>query len=36
MSFFINSALAQTATEAAAAPSPYINLVFLGGFVIIF
>jgi preprotein translocase subunit YajC len=36
MNFFISSALAQTAPDAAAAPSPYINLVFLGGFVIIF
>jgi preprotein translocase subunit YajC len=37
MNFFISSALAQTATDAATgAPSPYINLVFLGGFVIIF
>ncbi len=37
MSFFVNSAFAQAASDAAAqAPSPYINLVFLGGFVIIF
>lgn len=36
MNFFISSALAQAPTDAVAAPSPYINLVFLGGFVIIF
>jgi preprotein translocase subunit YajC len=37
MSFFISSALAQSSAEAvAAAPSPYINFVFLGGFIIIF
>lgn len=37
MSFFINSAFAQAASDAAAqAPSPYITWVSLGGFVIIF
>jgi preprotein translocase subunit YajC len=36
MSFFINSAMAQTTEAAASAPSPLINVVFLGGFVIIF
>ncbi len=36
MNFFISSAMAQTATDAASSPSPYINFVFLGGFALIF
>lgn len=37
MDFFISSAMAaEAAADTAAAPSPYLNIVFLGGFVIIF
>jgi preprotein translocase subunit YajC len=38
MSFFINSAVAQTtaADAAAAAPSPYLNFILLGVFAVIF
>lgn len=36
MDFFISAAMAADAAETAAAPSPYLNIVFLGGFVIIF
>ena len=36
MDFFISAARAAEAAETATAPSPYLNIVFLGGFVIIF
>ncbi|HTR00753.1 MAG TPA: preprotein translocase subunit YajC [Candidatus Acidoferrum sp.] len=38
MSFFISSAIAQTANDAAAAagPSPYFNFILIGAFIVIF
>ena len=36
MSFFISSAYGQAADAAAATPSPILNFLFLGGFVLIF
>ncbi len=36
MDFFISSAYGQAAEGAAAQPSPIFNLIFLGGFVLIF
>jgi preprotein translocase subunit YajC len=36
MNFFIESAYAETAAQQAPAPSPWINLVLLGGMVVIF
>lgn len=36
MDFFINSAVAQTATGAPAQQSPWTSFIFLGGFIIIF
>src|SRR5690606_3356308 len=36
MDFFISAAMAADAADAATGPSPYLNIVFLGGFVIIF
>lgn len=36
MSFFISSALAQAAEAAPSSPSPMFNMLFIGGFVVIF
>lgn len=36
MSFFISSAYAQAADGAAAGPSPIFNMLFIGGFIVIF
>lgn len=36
MSFFISSAFAQAAEAAPSSPSPMFNMLFIGGFVVIF
>lgn len=36
MNFFISSAYAQAADAAPAAPSPFFNMLFIGGFIVIF